>query len=665
MSTAFNCDILLIPPEINPVFSEDKKFMPLGLLALAASLRKNAINVKIYQPEIRLFKKEDFRKAANHILLSKPKYIGFSTWCNSFSTSLIIAEEIKKINPKIPVIFGGPQASILPEIILKEFPFVDFVLAGEADYSLPHLIKNLLDKDSNYSNIPGLTYRNNKNEIFRNEIKAIVQDLNDLPIPAYDLVPKATILKLDVGRGCPFQCIYCSSNNFFSNKYRIKSAERIINEMDQACDKANITSFSFAHDLFTFNKKYIFDFCTKLIYHNNITKRNYSWTCSARTDCVSEELIEKMKLAGCKSVFFGIESGSIKIQKSIKKNLDLNKVYAIANKCREVNLNIYASFIIGFPDETKTDIEKTLKMILLLASKGSIIQVSELAVLPGTPLYSNYFEKLKFDGKITNFSHSIIGKFEKEFIKKFPSLFSSFYYLPVKSISRNSILILCQFINVLREFRNTLYLLEDEINKDIEDYYILDIFLQIKNEIKRYLSSGCSTVSLLINIISKYLQFKFNNEIPLQIKNVFIWESAQNLLKHQYACWHLIEPEVKHSRSNFQPEKIKSGKFNVSPVWRTLNSNYDLNQLIPEKNNWQKKTGDINSGNQYYLITAKSDKFCNLYTINLIEFELLDVLQKDSKENFLKQANNIYDPTTLNEWLLNLTEIGVILQQND
>ena len=145
-----------------------------------------------------------------------------------------------------------------------------------------------------------------------------------------------------------------------------------------------------------------------------------------------------MKLAGCQSVFFGIESGSDKIQKSIKKNLDFKKVYAVADKCREVDLNMYASFIIGFPDETKGDIEKTLNMILTLASKGTFVQVSELAVLTGTPLYTNYFEKLKFDGRITNFSHSISGKFEKEFIKKYPSLFSSFYYLPVKSLSRDS-----------------------------------------------------------------------------------------------------------------------------------------------------------------------------------------------------------------------------------
>ena len=133
MSKVLKCDILLIPPEINPVFSEERKFMPLGLLTLAASLRRNDVNVKIYQPETRLFKKEDFHKAASHILHSKPKCVGFSTWCNSFAASLLVAEEIKSINPKIPIIFGGPQASVLPEIILQEFPFVDYVLSGEAE----------------------------------------------------------------------------------------------------------------------------------------------------------------------------------------------------------------------------------------------------------------------------------------------------------------------------------------------------------------------------------------------------------------------------------------------------------------------------------------------------------------------------------------------------
>jgi len=417
--------------------------------------------------------------------------------------------------------------------------------------------------------------------------------------------------------------------------------------------------------MFTLNKKFVLEFCSLLIQVSITKKIQFKWTCSARIDCVSEEILAKMKAAGCHSIFFGVETGSERIQENIKKRLKPDKALQVADICRELNISMFASFIIGFPEETKGDIEKTLELILKLAIRGTLIQISNLSILPGTPLYSVFQKQLKFDGSFSNFSHSIVGKSELELIQKYPSLFSSFYYLPVKSMSRDSTVILCRIINIMREFRNTLFLLEDEIKNDIANYYLFDIFLQIKTETKRFLSAGNQPVSLLINLISKYIEYKFKDKIPLQIKNVFLWEATQNLLKSKYLHWHITEPELKQSKIHFQPQKIINGKFSVSPVWRILYSNFNLNQLIPEKNNWKIKSDDINSGNHHYLITARSDKFCNLYSINSVEFELLDVLQKDSKENFLKQANTVYDPTKLNDWLLHLLEIGVILHKTD
>jgi hypothetical protein len=363
--------------------------------------------------------------------------------------------------------------------------------------------------------------------------------------------------------------------------------------------------------------------------------------------------------------FFGIETGSEKIQKNIKKHLKTDKVLRVADICRELNINMYASFIIGFPAETKGDIEKTLELILKLAIRGTLVQISNLAALPGTSLFSDFREQLKFDGSFSNFSNSVVGKSELELIQKYPSLFSSFYYLPVKSISRDSIVTLCRIINIMREFRNTLFLLEDEIKNDIANYSLLDIFLQIKNEIKRFLSANNPPAYLFINLITKYLKYKFSENVPLQIKNVFLWEATQNLLKNNYSCWQIIEPDTKHSKTHFQLQKIKNGKFSISPVWRILNSNFDLNQLIPEKNNWKRISEDIKTENHNYLIAARSDKFCKLITIDSVEYDLLDVLQKDSKENFLQQAINIYNPPKLAEWLLKLMEIGVILNNNE
>jgi len=204
LSRAINCDILLIPPEINPIFSEDKKFMPLGILSLTSCLRKRGFNPLIYKPFIKLFNKVDFLNAANHILANNPRFLGFSTWCNTFATSVLVAEQIKSLNPEVVIIFGGPQASIIPSEILKEFSFIDFVLCGEADQTLPELLLELDKEDKNLSRIPGLFFRNVKNEIIGNQNSGFIPDLDVLPIPAYDLIPDTEVIKLDVGRGCPF-----------------------------------------------------------------------------------------------------------------------------------------------------------------------------------------------------------------------------------------------------------------------------------------------------------------------------------------------------------------------------------------------------------------------------------------------------------------------------
>lgn len=312
MSKALNCDILLIPPEINPVFSKKRSFMPLGILALSSNLREKGFDSNIYRPVFKLFEKNDFLKVAEDILQNNPQYIGFSTWCNTFATSVLVAEQIKSLNPDVGIIFGGPQASIIPSEILTEFGFIDFVLCGEADQTLPELLMELDKKDNNLSRIPGLFFRNPKNEIIGNHDSGFVMDLDILPIPAYDLIPDTEILKLDVGRGCPFHCTFCTTNSFFSKKYRTKSTKRIIYEMQFAYERTKITSFSFAHDMFTLDKKFILEFCSKLIQVSKIKKIKFRWTCSARIDCVSQKILTKMKASGCHSIFFGIETGSKK-----------------------------------------------------------------------------------------------------------------------------------------------------------------------------------------------------------------------------------------------------------------------------------------------------------------------------------------------------------------
>lgn len=627
--------------------------MPLGIISLAANLRTKNIPVRIYKPRIRLINKPDYKIVASDILKHKPSIIGFSTWCISYAASLLVAKELKTLAPETPIIFGGPQASIISKQTLIKFPYIDFILIGEADISFPHFISEWTKKKPDFSKISGLTYRIGTN-VLQNRSNDTITNLDELPIPAYDLIPKQKSLKLDVGRGCPFHCTYCSTNNFFSKKYRIKSADRIIIEMMTAYTERKINSFSFAHDMFTLNKEFILELCTKLLILIEKNGFAFTWTCSARIDCVSDEMLINMKKAGCRSIFFGIESGSEKIQKKIQKNLDVIKAYKIADLCRTIGMDMHASFIIGFPDETKSDVEKTLQVISILALKGVFVQISDLSLLPGTPLYNTYKNKLLFDGRFSNFSQAICTQEDLKLIVKYPDIFSSFYYLPVKTLTRIEIIFICRLINRISQFRNTLYMLSEYIDDDLKKIKILQLY---KLEFKRLSSQNrnqYAIVSHWIQIFNEYLlQNKINSQIPF-IYDIFSYESFIALLKALYTSWQIVNPQI---------NKLKlSNNFRIkpTPTWKILSTTYKLESILPSKNRWGENKKNYRKGVYKYLLVAVSEIKCKNIRINSKEVFLLENLSELFFCDYVQKVKPILTEEECLLWIKKMRRLGVV-----
>ena len=154
--------------------------MPLGLLAIAASLRNNGFSPTIYHPEKRLIRFPGYNSIAKKILKVKPQIIGFSTWCISYPASLLVAEQTKKLAPEIPILFGGPQASILARQTLLNFQFVDFVLAGEADFTFPLFLNEFNNSEPDYSRISGLTYRTKSGNVHQTPMNGAINNLDEI-----------------------------------------------------------------------------------------------------------------------------------------------------------------------------------------------------------------------------------------------------------------------------------------------------------------------------------------------------------------------------------------------------------------------------------------------------------------------------------------------------
>lgn len=376
---------------VTPATSLKLAYETYGTLVLASLLKYADVSVKIK----RFFQFGDVNKfdtfidnAEKEILAHSPKIVSFYTSCNIYHICLKIAERIKKVSPETYIVFGGPQADACAKETILAFDYVDFVCCGEGENTVVPFFKSLINGTPDLS-VPGLVYKKD-DELVVNPRPALISNFDELPFVDFSLWTDVErtendikVLPIDVGRGCPFNCIFCSTKSFWERNYRLKSAKRIVDEINLVHETFNITCFKFMHDMFTMNKQAVTELCEE------IKKLDYKieWACSARADCLSEELIDTMVDAGLDRIFIGIESGSPRMQKIINKNLKLDKVYDIIDYIAKKGISISASYIYGFPDETLEDVSQTLHSYFALSKYNRMYRwCHRCAFFPGTEI---------------------------------------------------------------------------------------------------------------------------------------------------------------------------------------------------------------------------------------------------------------------------------------
>lgn len=459
---------LICPPYNAAVDTVDP---PLNLLVLGAALLEAGYGVCLTDLALLYSGTSHFDAAAlagiARLIIGKPsRVLGFTAMCGNYSIALRIAEECKRLDPDRIIIFGGPHASFVAAETLTHFPAIDYIVAGEGELTLPELIA-ALESGHPLSEVEGICFRE-EGTIRTNPPRPILRNLDDTPFPAFHLIedidayfttPESRFFPVEAGRGCPFNCSFCSTSTFFSRKYRTKSPARIIAEMRYVRDRWGITHFSLTHDNFTVNQKFVRQFCRELL----DCSEPFTWSCSSRTDHVNIELFEVMMQAGCNGVFFGIESGSQPIQQVIGKKLDLNQAYELLRELHRLGLSCTASFITGFPEETTEDLNQTLDMIVRLLSIGiADVQLHQLSLFPGTQLFDAAKDSLVLDEQFwstndmnSDFQLSVI---EKNWIASYPQIFSNYYSL--RSVDTDTLHIIRKlYYPLARSFFRTLYYL--------------------------------------------------------------------------------------------------------------------------------------------------------------------------------------------------------------
>ncbi|MEM3549509.1 MAG: radical SAM protein [Candidatus Bathyarchaeia archaeon] len=310
----------------------------------------------------------------------------------SIFNDLNVAKELKKETDAILVIVG-PPTSQFTETILQSGS-VDIVARYEYDYTLLEIADKFESNNFFFKEIKGISYRT-RNRIRHNPNRefSTSEDLDRLPfvskvykthlnIKDYFLSSSLyPVVQIFTGRGCPFQCTFCSwPQTFMGHKYRVRSVSNVIEEFEWISENLRVNEVFFEDDTFTINKKRVLEFCEEY------EKRglDIAWACNARVG-LDYETMKAMKNAGCRLLIVGYESGSDEILKKINKGITVQQIKDFAKNARKAGLLVHGDFIVGLPGETKETIEMTRKLIKEV--KPDILQVQVATPLLGTTFY--------------------------------------------------------------------------------------------------------------------------------------------------------------------------------------------------------------------------------------------------------------------------------------
>lgn len=395
--------ILLVWPDVNN--DEMNNFLPLGLGYLAANIRKH-YEVELWDGII--------DKASNLSLLNKvsayqPNIIGISVWSFNFIEVKKIVALLKKNFHNTMIVIGGPAVSCSREKILQVIE-ADYAISGEGDLVFPELIELYLNEEiieERLKSISGLIYRNVSGDICCNEPKWICLDkiqycsYKILNIEKYwekgyryGIHRSATrIAPIQVTRGCPYPCEFCSARRISGNKVRVRPVKSVINEIKELYFCYGADGINIIDDNFTYNLEYAKKICREII---KLNLQNFSICCpnGIKMERLDAELLELMKTAGWSCIYIAPESGSDKTLKNMKKQVDLRIVDSKIELIKKAGLMVLGYFIIGYPGETVRDIKKTIEFACRQDFDFAVFTCFQ--PIPGTPI----FEKLKRNGEI-------------------------------------------------------------------------------------------------------------------------------------------------------------------------------------------------------------------------------------------------------------------------
>ena len=372
-------------------YTEEQALLPpLGLLYIAGYLLEKAPrhHVRVLDmPVLGL----DLKGLAAILKDFKPDIVGISCLTNLLWDTVQTARAVKRLMPDLPVVMGGFHTQAYPRETLQ-MPEVDALVLGAGEIAFSHLLDGL-ESTGKIPRLPGVLIDPEYCGEVSEEIQ-VIKNPDLLPLPARHLTPydkyySATSITppttvMITSFGCPFRCIFCNTSRI--QKIVSRSPQRIVEEFS-ACAKLGIREITIQDENFTVNRARVIE-ATEEIQRKSL---DLIWSFKARVDLVDRELLRAVRKAGCQSVHFGVESGDPDILKEIRKDITPDQARRAFRLAKEEGLETTAAFMIGFPGESREQIEKTISFALEI--DPNYVQFSITIPLPKTDLYTMAFER--------------------------------------------------------------------------------------------------------------------------------------------------------------------------------------------------------------------------------------------------------------------------------
>lgn len=399
---------------LNPPTRDDKKFIregrctqehgfwatlwpPVSLATIAAVLEQNGHEVHVVDCPARGMCWDALLRDISRL---QPAWVLWAAATPTISNDLSLAAAVKNLNPSIRTAAFGTHVTALDRECLERFQALDIIIRQEPEITARELFRSLADGADLHA-VQGITWRDDAGSIHRNPDRPFIEDLDQLPYPAWHLVnvrdyqlplKGRPFLIIAPQRGCPFRCSFCTCQTYYGSRLRRRSIDSVIAELVHDIATYHVRDFFVWAETFVIDREYVAGLCAAIIDRG----LRIAWTCNSRVDTVDAELLRLMARAGCWMISFGIESAEQDVLDRACKGIRVEQARRAVALAAAAGIRTAGHFILGMPGDTARSLDKTIAFAQSLGL--DIAQFYCCVPFPGSKLYNEALREGWIDG---------------------------------------------------------------------------------------------------------------------------------------------------------------------------------------------------------------------------------------------------------------------------